>query len=120
MHTEYVDNFAALALQPAQANSWMISVQARLTELGLPVHEVEDATPETNLLVWQIYGARGVIPLTCERGWKLRLALLEIVRRGRASGRDIERLVGHATFVTLLRREVLSVFASVYTLSRRH
>ena len=50
----------------------------------------------------------------------LRLALHEIVRRGRASGRDIERLVGHATFVALLRREVLSVFASVYTFARCH
>ena len=98
----------------------MRSVQERLTQLGLPVHEVEEATPETKLLGWTIEGARGVISPTRERGWKLRLALLEIVRRGRASGQDIERLVGHATFVALLTREVLSVFASVYTFARRH
>ena len=89
----------------------MSSVWVRLTELQ---------TPDTKLLGWQIQGARGVISPTRERGWKLRLALPEIVRRGRASGRDIERLVGHATFVALLRREVLSVFASVYTFARRH
>ena len=68
--------------------------------------------------VWA--GRRGVISPTRERGWKFRLALLEICRRGRASGRDIERLVGPATFVALLRREILSAFASVYTFARRH
>ena len=68
MHTEYVDNFAALALQPAHANVWMRSVQERLTQLGLPVHEVEEATPETKPLGWTIEGARGVISPTRERG----------------------------------------------------
>ena len=69
---------------------------------------------------WEIEGAHGVISPTRQRGWKLRLARFEIVRRGRASGWDIERFVGHATFVALLRREVLRVFASVYTFARRH
>ena len=120
MHMEYVDNFAALALQLAQANGWTRSVPEKLKQLGLPMHELEDATPETKLLGWSIEGARGVSSPTRERGWKLRLALLEICRRGRASGRDIERLVGHATFVALLGREIPSVFASVYTFARRH
>ena len=61
MHTEYVGNFAAPALQPAQANVWMRSVQGRLTQLGLQRHEVEDATPETKLLGRTIVGARGLI-----------------------------------------------------------
>ena len=45
---ENVDSFAALALQPAQANVWMRSVRERLTQLGLPVHEVEDVISEPN------------------------------------------------------------------------
>ena len=57
------------------------------------------------MLGWCIHCARGVVSPTPERAWKLRLALLEICRRGRASGRDIE---------------ALSVFTSVYTFSRRH
>ena len=117
-HTEYVDNFAALALEPERANSWMRSVRKRLMQLGLPVHDVEEATSDIRLFGWQIDGIRGKVAPTRERGWRLRYALLEVCRRGRASGREIEKLVGHATFIALLRREILSVFASVYSFIR--
>ena len=69
-HTEYVDNFAALALEPERANSWMRSVKRRLIQLGLPVHDVEDATTDVRLLGWHL------------DGW---LALLRLRGRGRGS-----------------------------------
>ena len=118
VHPEYVDNFAALALEPELVQSCMQSVQRRLTSLGLPVHDIENATSKTKLLGWQIDGLVGVIAPTSERGWRLRLALLELVRGGRASGKEVEKLIGHATFVALLRRESLAVFASVYAFIR--
>ena len=54
------------------------------------------------------------------RVWRARKAIREIVRRGRASGQQLERLVGHITFISLGRREDLSVFAEVYTFIRKH
>ena len=63
------------------------------------------------LFGWHLDGIRGWVAPTRERAWMLRLALLEICRRGMASGRDIEKLVGHATFIALQRREILSVFS---------
>ena len=66
VHAEYVDNFAALALEPDLVRSCMQSVQRRLTSLGLPVHDIENATSKTKLLGWQIDGLVGVIAPTSE------------------------------------------------------
>ena len=41
--------------------------------------------------------------------WRIRQGLRKLCRRGRASGQQIERLVGHITFVSLVRREALSI-----------
>ena len=57
--------------------------------------------------------------VTAKRLWRLRLATQELLREGRADGRLIERLVGHYTFVGLLRRGLLSVFQATYALIRK-
>ena len=46
--------------------------------------------------------------------WRLRLGLLEIVRQGYGSARQLQTLLGHFAPHTLLRRELLAVFGVTY------
>lgn len=56
---------------------------------------------------------------TNKRFWKVRCAIRGLLRRGRASARQLERLLGHCCFLSLARRESLSVFGQAYTFVRR-
>ena len=85
----------------------------------MTVHEVEECESETRVLGWE-YESRGLFRPSRGRVWRARRAIREIVRRGRASGQQLERLVRHMTFISLGRREVLSVFAEIYTFIRKH
>ena len=55
-----------------------------------------------------------------ERIWRLRLATFELIKRGRASGSQVEKLVGHFTFMGLCRRVFLSIFDGVYRFIAQH
>lgn len=97
------------------------AVQA-LREAGLTVHEIEEGQTEDSsvkMLGWEIHGNGRVTP-SHERLWRVRLAIRELLRRGKSSGQQLERLVGHMTFISLCRREALSVLGESYTFIRRH
>eukprot|EP00972_Heterocapsa_arctica_P035241 5187029-Heterocapsa_arctica.AAC.1 len=55
-HLEYVDNFAALSTSPAVVEQCAEKVRRVLTSAGLPVHEVEECRPVTQLLGWILDG----------------------------------------------------------------
>eukprot|EP00974_Lingulodinium_polyedra_P108041 10458379-Lingulodinium_polyedra.AAC.1 len=46
------------------------------------------------------------------------MAIRGVLARNTATRRDIERLVGHMTFCSLARREVLCSFSAVYAFAR--
>eukprot|EP00434_Breviolum_minutum_P020702 symbB.v1.2.018256.t1/scaffold1449.1/size118046/7 len=48
------------------------------------------------------------------------MAIKEVLRRGRMSGVQLEQLLGHLTFISLGKREVLSIFGDSYTFVKRH
>ena len=50
----------------------------------------------------------------------MRGALLALAERPKISGEALEIIVGHATFCALLRRELLSIFSSVYAFIYGH
>lgn len=56
---------------------------------------------------------------TPRRLWRLRLGIRAVLRRGTATGEDLQRIVGHAVFVGLCKRESLSIFASCYRFAKR-
>lgn len=47
--------------------------------------------------------------------WRLRFAIRWALRVGEISGRDLERLVEHAVFMALCRRESFAILGSVYS-----
>ena len=90
-----------------------------LRDAGLTVHEIEYGEGQSKVLGWSI-DEKGTVGPTLSRLWRVRQGIREILRRGRASGQQLERLVGHMTFISLCRRESLSVLGDIYTLIKRH
>eukprot|EP00971_Amphidinium_carterae_P082942 1640877-Amphidinium_carterae.1 len=45
---------------------------------------------------------------------KVKLVLQTVLQRGRLRGKDLEKIVGHATFVHLVHRPALSLLSAVY------
>ena len=119
IHTEYVDNLVVMGTQRDQViSAFQLAVHA-LKEAGLQVHEDEICKGDTCVLGWQ-FTADGKFGPSAKRLWKVRLAIKGILRRRRSSGRDVERLVGHASFISLARRGSLSIFGEVYRFIQRH
>eukprot|EP00438_Fugacium_kawagutii_P010865 Skav216249 [mRNA] locus=scaffold20:133295:138540:- [translate_table: standard] len=119
IHTEYVDNFVAFSTADGVAQRAAEDVSRKLKERGLPVHEVE-AGKGGDTLGWTFANDSPAVVVTPRRLWRLRLATLELLRGGTASGHLVECILGHYTFIGLLCREFLSIFQATYSFCRKH
>ncbi|CAK0799614.1 unnamed protein product, partial [Prorocentrum cordatum] len=117
--TIYVDNCLALGTDPESARRAVTLVNAALTQKGPPTHEVCICDHNAAILGWEIRGRECEIRPKRSRLWRLRLALDCLVSRNTVDPGDVEKVLGHCTFVALLCREPLSIFNSVYSFVRR-
>ena len=85
-----------------------------MTALGLPVHEVQAADSQAELLGWEINRKQSRIRPTRRRVWKNNLAVQALLTSRKTSSKTTERLIGHMSFVALLRRDTLACFEEVY------
>lgn len=76
----------------------------RLRLVGLRPYRVEHPSPWGVLLD----GVRGEIGLSVSRRWKLYVCIHPLPAKGVASGRDLQKVLGHLCFALLLRRDLLS------------
>lgn len=120
LHTEYVDNLAAMSLDPRLTAHAQRSMSSSCRAAGLPTHDEETCTQILDLLGWTVNGVTGVIHGRNERRWRLRLGLQHIIERREASGHELEMVVGHFISLGVLRREVLSCLNAVYAFIRRY
>ena len=118
VHAEYVDNFIALSQERGVAHELATEVEQELNKRGLPTHPVESSVGGETL-GWSFDSDRPHVTMTPRRLWKLKLAVDELLRQGWGSGQLVERIVGHCTFASLLRRELLSCFQAVYVFIRK-
>lgn len=119
IHTQYVDNFVALSQRPHVAAEIASQVGRALNERQLPTHAVE-ASAGGDTLGWHFDEERPQVMMTPRRLWKLKMGIEELLDQGWASGKLIEKVVGHLTFAALLRRELLSCFEAVYVFIKKH
>ncbi|CAK0903612.1 unnamed protein product [Prorocentrum cordatum] len=119
-HTVYVDNFLALGTCRSTVERLVRQVDEALQSWGLPTREVATSSLEEEVLGWEINGRLGFIRPRPERAWRMRLALGGLLESRKVSARDIEKVVGHCTFLALLSRTSLSIFRFVYTFIARH
>ena len=92
---------------------------SELKAAGLQVHEVELGADGAQILGWH-FSADGHLGPTRKRFWKIRLATRHMLGRGRATSKQVEKLLGHCCFLALARRECLSVFGQAYTFVQRY
>ncbi|CAK0815105.1 unnamed protein product, partial [Prorocentrum cordatum] len=117
----YCDNFAAAASSPAQADALREDSKRRMTSLGFEVHEEEAARPWAESLGFAIDGLTGEHRPSPAKARRLRQVCRRVSRqRPWLSGRQLERLLGHATFQFLGHRPLLSIFRSCYTFAQCH
>ena len=119
-HAEYVDNNLCFSLSESKATRMIEEAAASLGSLGLPLHPIEKSSTFSHQLGWTLDGVGGTVRPRSERIWRLRLATFELIKRGRASGSQVEKLVGHFTFMGLCRRVFLSIFDGVYRFIAQH
>ena len=111
-HAEYVDNVVVLGTSADVVNAALRKAAQTLNDLDLTVHEPEWAATSHKAL--GLHFNANAVSVGPRRLWKLRMAGQEILRRDRVSGLQLRRFLGHATWAALLRREVLSVFSTIY------
>ncbi|CAK9008777.1 Uncharacterized protein SCF082_LOCUS10011, partial [Durusdinium trenchii] len=118
-HIQYVDNLHVFGTNKAIVEERFWRAVEALRGRGLTVHEIEVNEGECQVLGWAVDRA-GLFGPTPKRLWRARLAVREILRRNAASGQQLERLLGHITFISLCRREALSVLGETYTFTRKN
>eukprot|EP00438_Fugacium_kawagutii_P021515 Skav212741 [mRNA] locus=scaffold1199:108583:113900:+ [translate_table: standard] len=117
-HIQYVDNLHVFGTCQKEVEQRFWRAVEELRSAGLTVHEIEMGDHSNKVLGWQIDDS-GVLRPGRERLWRIRLAIREILKRNRCSGQQLERLIGHITFISLCRREALSVLGECYTFIQR-
>jgi len=116
----YVDNLFDLGTERLDVGVAMDAIVKRFSGKGLVTHEREDSggTIVTLGVVIDCEAHRTVS--SPKRWWRVRTMVDAVVGRRRASGRVLEVLLGHMTFVALLRRQLLGIFFTIYRFIDAH
>lgn len=116
----YADNLNVLGTNARAVQATKDSIVKELRETGFRVHEETEACTMSQSLGFQIDGAAGIISPIPERLDKIVKSFGWLAKRPKVSGKAIERLLGHAIHICLLRRELLSIFRSLYDFAYTH
>ena len=119
VHTEYVDNFVALSRSETKVGAAVRAVKASLEAAKLPTHETT-VTLGGEALGWSFAPDSPSVRVAPRVAWRLRLGLLGLIDKGRATGRQLSCLIGNFTFRALLRREMLSALSASYASAEVH
>ena len=108
-----MDNLIVLGTESSKVQAAYRRAVHELKNAGLQVHEEETNEAGAIILGWEFCN-NGIFRPSRQRAWKTRLAVRGLLQQGRATGKDVEKVLGHCCFICLGRREALSVFGNVY------
>eukprot|EP00972_Heterocapsa_arctica_P013842 2040702-Heterocapsa_arctica.AAC.1 len=100
----YVDNVAVLGRDPDVVNQQLARVTQHLEQLGFIVHESQPAQTSCPFVGLEFDGIARTTRAKSSRVWRLRYVIEEALQRGHISGQMLEIIIGHATWIMLLRR----------------
>ena len=113
----YVDNLGVIAKTQQEADIVLEQWKHLFTENGLTLHK-SDLSQKVKSLGVELDGLSLCCRVSSERFWTLRQALDEVLRRGKISGRALEMVIGHITFVLLGARPALCTLHTCYRFMR--
>ena len=114
----YVDNLGSIGSSRTAVEKRLGDSVGRFEAAGLEMHPSDITGGEAEVLGVVLDARRQHTRTGIRRFWKVRGAILHLLWRGRASGRMVEVIVGHATFAALVRRPTLSIFFATYRFIR--
>ena len=115
----YVDNHLCMGINAKSITKLEGIIREDLTDNNLPCHDFIDETNVCDFVGLHLDGARHETRVSWKRVWRLRLGIAHALSMPQLSGKEVEILVGHCTWIGLLRRESLSIFSSVYAFIKR-
>ena len=116
----YVDNLGILSVSHDTVETGLREVEEVFGAHSLILHPGVVSCGTTKALGCVIRGDLLASRVPPERYHKLRQAIQGLLERKRVSGRFLEIVIGHAAFVALMNRPVLSVFNAVYRYISAH
>ena len=114
----HIDNIGLIGKDGGEVDVLMGRICRELRSQGLLIHELCRATRCCDILGIDVDRLRTLVAST--KYEKLRLTLQWILGKKRVSGQMLERVMGHVTYISLVRRPLLSAFAAVYKFQRAH
>lgn len=118
LHAEYVDNFATFRLTADLVEEALQRAVGVAESGGFPVKGVENVAMHGDCTGVRFDGDRGRVPVKPTGIWRLRFAILELLRLDKIDGVRLMKLIGHFAYVTLLGRQTLCIFSAAYALVR--
>ncbi len=119
-HYVYVDNLGIMSTDEHTVDESLKEVQEVFEKEQLILHPGVVHSQSVKALGCNLCGELLASRVTPERFHRLHQALAAILNRKKVSGRILEVVIGHATFVALTNRGLLSVFNTVYKFMRSH
>ena len=110
----YADNANHLALSVEEVNLRREQLSRGLKGRGLLTHEVIEGSELVECLGVEIAGFAGEVRPTPQRISRIYNGLQPLIRGRPTSGKELERVLGHVTFVLLLRRPLLAALNRCY------
>ena len=116
----YVDNELFVATSAEEAVRERARAHRHLSSQGLPLHEVQDAVTTVECIGLELDGIELTARASQRKRDRLRAAWCQVKRKPLMSGKQLETLLGHLTYMMLLNRPTLSCFRAVYDFARVH
>lgn len=110
----YADNLNVTGISAQRVQEVKDLIVKKLRDTGFRVHEETEAQSTVQSLGFLVDGITGTIQPVPERLDRVVRCFAWLGKAPRISGRAIERLLGHAVHLCMLRRELLSIFRSLY------
>ena len=110
----YVDNLGVISSDKKAVEDAMDGLQVCFNSLGLQLHATEISDGYVEALGCVLDGRSMQSRVNPKRLWRIHHGIKALLGRGRCTGKTLEVIIGHCTFLGLLRRSSLSVFHSVY------
>lgn len=117
-HYVYVDNLGILSTDEATVDQALKKVQEIFHDEDLILRPGSVESASVKALGCDPRGDMLASRVTPERFHKIHQAIQGVLNRKKVSGRILEVVVGHATFVALTCRSLLSVFNTTYKFIR--
>ncbi|CAK0817142.1 unnamed protein product [Prorocentrum cordatum] len=109
----YVDNYLSVGAGEGRVDQALDRIAGALEPAGLRVHAPERAAESCSFLGMELRRGRW-LAIKGRSVWRLRFAIEELLRRGRASGHLMRVVFGHLTWSSMARREARGILNATY------